>query len=108
MSTTAEQAISEEIRRAVIADQFAEDYLLITENDFGMWQELTEKARNAEGVAELSDTLREEWTDLVEQVKDLISSNISPEACEIIGQVLGGQGSLPFDIIARHLIELVK
>ena len=97
-------ALSDDIKRAVIADQFASDWLLVAENDYSIYTELMREAET-KSMPELSDTLREEYEYLTEQVVELVEEKISPEASLFIAQLLQGQGSLPFDIIASHIIE---
>ena len=92
--------------REVVAHQFAEDWLLVVENDYDSYNLLLEDARNLDTIA-LSDKLREEWEMLAEQVVEVVAENISPIASLIIAQLIQGQGSLPFDLIARRANELV-
>lgn len=57
-------------------------------------------------MSEISDNLRQEWEQLAEQVIELVEENISPIAGMFISQILQGQGSRPFDIIARRVLEM--
>ena len=108
MSTTTETASD------VLAHQFANDWLLVTENTREQCEELHANAKEImetypfSPVVILSDKLREEWETLAEQVKDLVTEQISETAGLYITQMLQGWGSYPFDIIARHTIERVK
>lgn len=86
------------------AEQFANDWLLVAENDFNSYRELLEM--DGDNVATISDQLREEWEQLTEQVVELVEENISPIAGLFIAQMLQGQGSYPFDIIARRVLEM--
>lgn len=86
------------------AEQFANDWLLVAENDFNSYRELLEM--DGDNVATISDQLREEWEQLTEQVVELVEENISPIAGLFIAQMLQGQGSTPFDIIARRVLEM--
>jgi hypothetical protein len=61
--------------------------------------------KDTEGMVELSDKLRDEWETLAEQVTELVTDKISPIAGLLIAQLLQGQGTLPFDLIARELRE---
>lgn len=90
------------------SEQFAQDFLLVMENDFEAYQELMETAKNSHTLPDLSDTLRNEWETLAEQVKELVEENISPTAGLLIGQLLQGQGSRPFDLIAKELLIMNK
>lgn len=108
MSTLAQvqaDTISDEVKRLVIADQFATEWLMVAENIEETQAELMREAREAEGMVALSDKLREEWETLAEQVTDLVRDKISETASLFIGQILKGQGSLPFDIIARETLH---
>lgn len=90
--------------RETVAEHFADNWLLVAENDYETYRELLEI--EGDNVATISDTLREEWEYLAEQVTDLVSEKISPTASLFIAQMLQGQGSLPFDLIARRVLEL--
>lgn len=87
------------------AEQFAEEWLLVAMNDYDTYTDLMEKASRLELVA-LSDELRDEWERLAEQVKELTEEHISPIAGLFIAQILQGQGSLPFDLIAKQVKHL--
>lgn len=86
------------------AEQFASDWLLVAENDYNSYKNLLQI--EGDGVATISDQLREEWEQLAEQVVELVEENISPTAGLFIAQMLQGQGSTPFDLIARRVLEL--
>lgn len=86
------------------ADQFANDWLLVAENDYDTYRSLIEQ--EGDNIATISDNLREEWEQLTEQVVELVEENISPIAGLFIAQMLQGQGSQPFDIIARRVLEM--
>ena len=88
------------------AEQFANDWLLVAENDFNSYRELLEM--DGDNVATISEQLREEWEQLAEQVSELVEENISPIAGLFIAQMLQGQGSQPFDLIARRVLEMKK
>jgi len=93
--------------RKVLAQQFADEWLLVAMNDYDTYSYLMEEASNCDTIA-LSDKLREEWETLAEQVAELVEKHISPEASLFIGQWLQGQGSLPFDLIAREVMATKK
>ena len=90
--------------RNTVAEQFADNWLLVAENDYETYRELLEI--EGDNVATISDKLREEWEYLAEQVTELVEREISPTASLFIAQMLQGQGSLPFDLIARRILEL--
>ena len=97
----------EQDTRQVIAQQFADDFLLVAMNDYDTYSELREKARNNDTIT-LADKLREEWELLAEQVTELVEEKISPTASLFIAQMLKGQGQLPFDLIAREVMAQMK
>lgn len=97
--------LDDSVRRVVIAEQFASEWLLVAENDYEMYSHLLQEAKEKE-LSALSDTLRQEWEYLTEQVTELVEESISPQAGLFIAQILKGQGSLPFDIIARRVMEM--
>jgi hypothetical protein len=96
--------VSDDVKRIILAEQFAEDFLLVAENDFGMYSDLRQEAEGA-SLVQLSDQVRSNYEHLTEQVCELVAEHISPEARDLIAQLLQGQGSLPFDIIARRVID---
>lgn len=98
------ETMSDDVRRIVLAEQFAEDWLLVADNDFDTYNALREEANALETVS-LSDKLRGDWEFLAEQVVETVRENISETASLFIAQMLQGQGSLPFDIIAREVKE---
>jgi hypothetical protein len=89
--------------RDIVAEQFAEDYLLIAMNDYETYTELS--AKRELNTASLSKVLEEEWEELLQQVSDLVTRDISPIASDFILQMLSNHGSLPFDKIAKRLKE---
>ena len=91
--------------RKVIAEQFAQDFLLVMLNDYDAYTELMTDTKDSESMVELSDKLRDEYETLTEQVTELVTENISEIAGLLIAQLLQGQGSLPFDLIAKQLRE---
>jgi hypothetical protein len=97
--------LGEDVTRLVIAEQFKQDFLLVMENDYEAYTELMADVKNTEGIVQLSDTLRGEWETLAEQVTELVTENISEIAGLLIAQIIKGQGSLPFDLIAKQLRE---
>ena len=108
MSSLAQQqadTLGEDVKRIVIAEQFKEDFLLVMMNDYEAYTELMDDTKNSESVVELSDTLRGEWETLAEQVTELVTEQVSEIAGLLIAQLLQGQGSLPFDLIAKQLRE---
>jgi hypothetical protein len=97
--------LGEDVKRIVIAEQFKEDFLLVMMNDYEAYTELMDDTKNSESVVQLSDTLRGEWETLAEQVTELVTEQVSEIAGLLISQLIKGQGSLPFDLIAKQLRE---
>jgi HJR/Mrr/RecB family endonuclease len=97
--------LDDSVTRIVIAQQFADDFTLVMMNDYDAYTELMASVKDTEGIVQLSDTLRDEWETLAEQVTDLVTDKVSPIAGLLIAQLLQGQGSLPFDLIAKQLRE---
>jgi len=95
--------VTEVNSRDIVAEQFADDYLLIAMNDYETYSELSHKREL--NTASLSKVLEEEWEELLQQVSDLVTRDISPIASDFILQMLSNQGSLPFDKIAKRLKE---
>lgn len=91
--------------RTITAQQFADDFLLVMLNDYEVYSELMDDTRNTGSMVELSDKLREEYETLTAQVVELVEDSISPIASLLVAQLLQGQGSLPFDLIAKQLRE---
>ena len=86
-------------------EQFAQDYLLVIENDYEAYTELMQKVKDSDSIAQLSDTLREEYENLIAQVVEVVEDKVSPIASLLVAQLLQGQGSTPFDLIAKQLRE---
>jgi hypothetical protein len=108
MTSLAQQqadTLGEDVKRIVIAEQFKQDFLLVMENDYEAYTELMADVKNTEGIVQLSDTLRGEWETLAEQVTEIVTEQVSEIAGLLIAQLLQGQGSLPFDLIAKQLRE---
>ena len=105
LAHTQANTLDDSVIRVVIAEQFKEDYLLVMENDHKAYTSLMQEVSDSDTVAELSDTLREDWETLAEQVSELVTEQVSEMAGLLIAQLLQGQGSLPFDLIAKQLKE---
>lgn len=100
-----EDTLDDSVTRIVIAEQFKQDFLLVMENDYDAYTELMADVKGSESIVELSDTLRGEWETLAEQVTELVTEQVSEVSGLLIAQLLQGQGSLPFDLIAKQLRE---
>lgn len=108
MSTLAQQqadTLDDSVKRIVVAQQFAEDWLDVIENDNDSYQYLMEATRNAEGVAQLSQILQDEWGNLISDIADDVEERFSELASLLIRNTLLGYGQIPFDIIARKKLD---
>jgi hypothetical protein len=105
MAQVQAETLDDDVKRIVGAEQFANDWLLVTMNDQESYEMLMAEVKTRDSVADISDALRGEWEELAEQVVNLVEEKISPTASLLIAQMLQGQGSLPFDIIARQAIK---
>jgi hypothetical protein len=105
MTKTLDEVQLDGHNRKVIAEQFAQDFLLVMLNDYEAYTELMTDTKNSESMVELSDKLREEYETLTAQIVELVEDKISPIASLLVAQLLQGQGSLPFDLIAKQLRE---
>jgi hypothetical protein len=105
LSQVQADTLHDDVKRLVIAEQFKEDFLLVMLNDYDAYTELMADVKSTEGIVQLSDTLRGEYETLAEQVTELVTEQISEIAGLLIAQLLQGQGSLPFDLIAKQLRE---
>ena len=92
-------------------DQFIEDYTLVMDNDRDAYTDIIATAKlNGEKMVGLSDHLRNEWEDYVDQVAELCAKQWGYEAPAtlLVRQMLGGWGQFPFDQIAQHYLEKAK
>jgi hypothetical protein len=100
--------MNERDNRNAVAEQFANDWLLVAMNDYDTYTDLMYVAGGVENTVALSEQLREGWENLTAQVVELVEENISPVAGLFIAQMLQGQGTLPFDLIAREVLATRK
>ena len=90
-------------------EQFVDDYLLVVENDQDAWTDLMITARQYEhNKILLSEELRDQWDDFIEQVATLVETKYVGVAGLMLRQIAGGWGSAPFDLIAKRIIESDK
>lgn len=87
-----------------VAEWFADAWLMVAENDRDTYEQLM--AKEGDSVSALSDELSEEWETLAAQVGELVDEQISETAGLFIREILQGWGSMPFDIIARRVLEM--
>lgn len=105
MAQVQADTLHDDVKRIVIAQQFADDFWLVMQNDYEAYTEIMAETKASDSLVQLSDTLREEYETLAEQVTELVTENISEIAGLLISQLIKGQGSLPFDLIAKQLRE---
>lgn len=89
----------------VVAEWFADTWLLVAENDYELWQELVEDARG-KTLSELSDLLREEYEKVAEETIEFVEDK--NKFGWFLREFLQGWGSTPWDIIAQRVLERLK
>ena len=104
MAQVQADTLHDDVKRLVIADWFADTWLMVAENDRDTYEQLMDK--NSDSVSALSDELSNEWETLAQAVANLVDEQMSETAGLFIREILQGWGSLPFDLIARRVIEL--
>lgn len=91
----------------IVAEQFANDWLLVVENDHEMWTQLVDDVKELDyNVIATTAYLREEWDVLIDQMETHVSK-ISDVAGLLLRQMLS-MGDRPFELIARDVIARVK
>jgi hypothetical protein len=91
---------------AIVADNFANDYTLVIDNNQEGYNLALEIAREASGsVSKASDKYREQFEDAISQVVERERENGNELIADLISQLLIGFGSRTFDNIARHYID---
>ena len=87
-------------------DQFAHDYLMVTDNDQEAYQLGLDIAREAGGsVAKASEKFRDQFEGYISQVVEREREQGNTIGADLISELLIGFGSDTFDIIARHYID---
>ena len=91
----------------IVAEQFANDWLLVIENDQESWNQLIDDVKSM-GCNVIATTayLREEWDVLIDQIETQVSK-ISDVVPLLIRQLLV-MGDRPFELIANHVISSIK
>lgn len=91
-----------------VQEQFANDWLLVIENDRDSWTQLLDDVKEM-GCDAIATTayLREEWDVLVDQMADAVEDKVSEIASLLLRQMLV-TGDYPFQIIANHVISTIK
>jgi hypothetical protein len=100
-------SMNEPQKIAAVADQFANDYTLVVDNDSDSYHEVMEMSELLAGnMSGLSDKLREQFETYISQVVERERENGHEAGALLISQMLIGLGSTTFDRIARHYIGL--
>ena len=87
-------------------DQFAHDYLMVTDNDQEAYALSLDIAREAKGsVATASEKFRDQFEGYISQVVEREREQGNIIGADLISELLIGFGSDTFDIIARHYID---
>ena len=90
------------------AHQFAEDWLLVIENDHDSWNQLVDdvKSMNCDLIATTA-YLCEEWDVLVDQMASAVEDKVSDIGALLLRQMLV-TGDYAFQLIANHVISSIK
>ena len=88
-------------------EQFANDWLLVIENDHDSWNQLVDDVKSM-GCDRIATTayLREEWDVLVDQMADAVEDKVSPIGALLLRQMLV-TGDYPFQLIANNVIDRI-
>jgi len=93
----------------IIAEAFANDWLLVIENDQDSWNQLVDdvKKLNYDPIATTA-YLREEWDVLVDQMAGAVEDKVSDIGALLLRQMLAGYGDHAHQLIANHVISSIK
>lgn len=92
----------------VIAEQFANDWLLVIENDQDSWNQLVEDVKSMEcDLIATTAYLREEWDVLVDQMASAVEDKVSEIGALLLRQMLV-TGDYAFQLIANQVISSIK
>jgi len=89
------------------AKQFAQDFLLVVENDFVAWQDLSSFAKTHE-VADIADYVRDSFEKLFSDIADMVEDKFHELGSSLLRQLLLTWGIEPFWIIAQSVKESVS
>lgn len=92
----------------IVANQFANDWLLVIENDQDSWNQLVEDVKSMD--CHLISTiayLREEWDVLIDQMADAVEDKVSEVGALLLRQMLS-TGDYAFQLIANHVISSIQ
>ena len=90
------------------AHDFADNWLLVIENDHDSWNQLLDdvKEMNCDPIATTA-YLREEWDVLVDQMADAVEDKVSPIASLLLRQMIL-TGDYSCQLIAHHVVSTIK
>lgn len=95
-----------QVTQKTAREQFVEDYLLVTDNDYTAYKNHKRIARESNGnIPTMSDRVREMFEDSIAGVVAQQRAKGGEYASLLIAQLLQGWGSDVFDDIARHYID---
>jgi hypothetical protein len=99
------ETTNENVQLSNASFQFADDYILVVDNDFNAYNKIMEmqetKTRN---MPALSDKLREDFETYIAQVVEREKENGHEIGALLISQMLLNWGSSTFDLIAKHYL----
>jgi hypothetical protein len=92
----------------IVANQFANDWLLVIENDQDSWNQLVDdvKSMDCDPIA-TTTYLREEWDVLVDQMADAVEDKVSDIGALLLRQMLF-TGNYAHQLIANHVISSIQ
>jgi hypothetical protein len=88
-------------------EQFAEDYILVVDNNQEGYNEARECAGSHTHLYEVSDCMREQYGEAIASALDVLRSSGEVEelTIDLMAQLLQGWGEGAFSRIARHYME---
>ena len=88
-------------------DQFAHDFIMVSDNNQEAYSEALDIAREAKGsVSQASEKFREQFESYISQVVEREREQGNDTGADLISELLIGFGSDTFDDIARHYIDM--
>ena len=102
-----ENRMNADMNQPQATHQFAEDYILVTENDQDSYREILDMEETQAGnMSGLSDRLREQFEGYISEVAERERENGHEAGALLISQMLIGWGATTFDKIAKHYLTL--
>jgi hypothetical protein len=101
------ETTNEKVQFANASFQFADDYIIVVDNDFNAYTKIMEMQETKTGnMPALSDKLRGEFETYISQVVEREQENGHEIGALLISQMLLNWGSSTFDLIAKHYLRL--